>query len=41
VCNSALTEKGYSFGRPRRDVEGEALAMRRARVRQHFIDRHD
>jgi len=38
VCNSGLTEKGYSFGRPLRDVEGEPLAMRRARVRQHFID---
>jgi NAD(P)-dependent dehydrogenase (short-subunit alcohol dehydrogenase family) len=38
VCNSGLTEKGYSFGRALREIEGEPLAMRRARVRQHFID---
>src|SRR6516165_6601744 len=28
ICNSGLTEKGYTLG----------LAMRRARTRQHFID---
>ena len=38
VCNSGLTEKGYSFGRALREVEGEPVAVRRARVRQHFID---
>lgn len=38
VCNSGLTEKGYSFGRALREVEGEPAAVRRARVRQHFID---
>jgi NAD(P)-dependent dehydrogenase (short-subunit alcohol dehydrogenase family) len=38
VCNSGLTEKGYSFGRALREVDGEPMAMRRARVRQHFID---
>ena len=38
ICNSGLTEKGYSFGRALREVENEPLAMRRARVRQHFID---
>src|SRR3954471_4327031 len=38
ICNSGLTEAGYSFGRALREVEGEALAQRRARVRQHFID---
>jgi NAD(P)-dependent dehydrogenase (short-subunit alcohol dehydrogenase family) len=38
VCNSGLTEKGYSFGRALREVEGEPRAVRRARVRQHFID---
>jgi NAD(P)-dependent dehydrogenase (short-subunit alcohol dehydrogenase family) len=38
VCNSGLTEKGYSFGRALREVEGEPVAIRRARVRQHFID---
>jgi NAD(P)-dependent dehydrogenase (short-subunit alcohol dehydrogenase family) len=38
VCNSGLTERGYSFGRALREVEGEPLAVRRARVRQHFID---
>ena len=38
ICNSGLTERGYSFGRALREVENEPLAMRRARVRQHFID---
>lgn len=38
ICNSGLTEKGYSFGRALREVEGEPMAVRRARVRQHFID---
>jgi 3-oxoacyl-[acyl-carrier protein] reductase len=38
ICNSGLTEKGYSFGRALREVPDEPLAMRRARVRQHFID---
>jgi NAD(P)-dependent dehydrogenase (short-subunit alcohol dehydrogenase family) len=38
ICNSGLTEKGYSFGRALREIENEPLAMRRARVRQYFID---
>ena len=38
ICNSGLTEQGYSFGRALREIENEPLAMRRARVRQHFID---
>jgi NAD(P)-dependent dehydrogenase (short-subunit alcohol dehydrogenase family) len=38
VCNSGLTEKGYSFGRSPRAVTDEPPAVRRARVRQHFID---
>ncbi len=38
VCNSGLTEKGYTFGRALREVEGESAAVRRARVRQHFVD---
>jgi NAD(P)-dependent dehydrogenase (short-subunit alcohol dehydrogenase family) len=38
ICNSGLTEKGYSFGKALREVDNEPLAMRRARVRQHFID---
>ncbi|MBI2764320.1 MAG: SDR family oxidoreductase [Chloroflexi bacterium] len=38
ICNSGLSEKGYSFGRALKEVEGEAMAVRRARVRQHFID---
>jgi NAD(P)-dependent dehydrogenase (short-subunit alcohol dehydrogenase family) len=37
ICNSGLTEKGYAFGRSLREVEGESMAMRRARVRQAFI----
>ncbi len=38
VCNSGLTEKGYPFGRALKEIPNEPLAMRRARVRQHFID---
>jgi hypothetical protein len=38
ICNSGLTEQGYSFGRALREIPDEPLAMRRARVRQHFID---
>lgn len=38
ICNSGLTESGYSFGRALRPIEDEPTAMRRARVRQHFID---
>ncbi|HEV8717112.1 MAG TPA: SDR family NAD(P)-dependent oxidoreductase, partial [Candidatus Binatia bacterium] len=38
ICNSGLTEKGYSFGRALREIENEPRALRRARVRQHFID---
>ena len=38
ICNSGLSESGYSFGRALREVEGESGAMRRARVRQHFLD---
>lgn len=41
ICNSGLTESGYSFGRALRPVEEESVAMRRARVRQHFIDSLD
>ncbi|MEW6300720.1 MAG: SDR family oxidoreductase [Thermodesulfobacteriota bacterium] len=38
ICNSGLTEKGYAFGRALREVAQEPRAMRRARVRQNFID---
>jgi NAD(P)-dependent dehydrogenase (short-subunit alcohol dehydrogenase family) len=38
ICNSGLTEKGYSFGRPPKPVADEPPAVRRARVRQHFMD---
>ena len=38
ICNSGLTESGYPFGRALRELPDEQLAMRRARVRQHFID---
>ncbi len=38
ICNSGLSEKGYPFGRALREIPDEPLAMRRARVRQHFID---
>jgi len=38
ICNSGLTEKGYPFGRALREIPDEPLAMRRARVRQQFVD---
>lgn len=38
ICNSGLSEGGYSFGRALREVPEESMAMRRARVRQHFLD---
>ena len=38
ICNSGLTEKGYPFGRALREIDNEPRALRRARVRQHFID---
>lgn len=38
ICNSGLTEKGYTLGRALREVAGEPMAVRRARTRQHFID---
>ena len=41
VCNSGLTEGGYSFGRALRELDGESKAQRRARVRQSFIDNLD
>jgi NAD(P)-dependent dehydrogenase (short-subunit alcohol dehydrogenase family) len=41
ICNSGLTESGYSFGRALRPIEDESNALRRARVRQHFIDSLD
>ena len=41
ICNSGLTESGYSFGRALKEEEGEPSALRRARVRQHFLDSLD
>jgi len=38
ICNSGLTENGYAFGRALRTIPDEQPAVRRARVRQHFID---
>lgn len=38
ICNSGLTEGGYSFGRALKPIDDEPTAIRRARVRQHFID---
>lgn len=38
ICNSGLTETGYTFGRAPREAEGESAGQRRARVRQHFVD---
>lgn len=41
ICNSGLTEGGYSFGRALKEQDGEPTAVRRARVRQHFLDNLD
>jgi NAD(P)-dependent dehydrogenase (short-subunit alcohol dehydrogenase family) len=41
ICNSGLTETGYAFGRALRTIPDEQIAIRRARVRQHFIDSLD
>ncbi len=41
ICNSGLTESGYSFGRALREEPDEPSAVRRARVRQHFLDSLD
>ena len=41
ICNSGLTESGYSFGRALREEPEEPSAVRRARVRQHFLDSLD
>ena len=38
ICNSGLTEKGYTLGRALRVVAGEPMSVRRARTRQHFVD---
>ncbi|HLW71112.1 MAG TPA: SDR family oxidoreductase [Candidatus Binataceae bacterium] len=38
ICNSGLSETGYTLGRAPRTIEGEPLAVRRARTRRHFID---
>jgi len=38
ICNSGLSEAGYSFGRALREIENEPSALRRARVRQDFLD---
>ena len=38
ICNSGLTENGYPFGRALKTIADEQPAVRRARVRQHFID---
>jgi len=38
ICNSGLTEKGYALGRALKEIPDESRAMRRARVRQHFLD---
>ncbi len=41
ICNSGLTESGYSFGRALREKEGEPTSVRRARVRQDFLENLD
>jgi NAD(P)-dependent dehydrogenase (short-subunit alcohol dehydrogenase family) len=38
ICNSGLSETGYTLGRALRTIEGEPMAVRRARTRRHFID---
>ncbi len=41
IYNSGLTESGYSFGRALKEEDGEPSAVRRARVRQHFLENLD
>jgi 3-oxoacyl-[acyl-carrier protein] reductase len=38
ICNSGLSETGYTLGRALRTIDGEPMAVRRARTRRHFID---
>ncbi|HVY60823.1 MAG TPA: SDR family NAD(P)-dependent oxidoreductase [Planctomycetota bacterium] len=38
ICNSGLSERGYLLGRAPKEVEGESVALRRARARQAFVD---
>ena len=38
ICNSGLTESGYTLGRALRTIPDEPMAVRRARTRRHFID---
>jgi NAD(P)-dependent dehydrogenase (short-subunit alcohol dehydrogenase family) len=38
ICNSGLTETGYTLGRALRTIADEPMAVRRARTRRHFID---
>jgi len=38
LMNSDRAERGYRLGRPPREVDGESAALRRARVRQAFVD---
>lgn len=38
ICNSGLAERGYRLGRPPRSEGEESPALRRARVRQAFVD---
>ena len=38
ICNSGLAETGYALGRAPEHSEGESAALRRARVRQAFVD---
>ena len=38
ICNSGLREEGYALGRALKEIPEESRAMRRARVRRHFLD---
>ena len=38
ICNSGLAERGYLLGIAPKSIDGESAAMRRARVRQAFVN---
>ncbi len=38
ICNSGLSERGYLLGIAPKSIEGESAALRRARVRQAFVN---
>src|SRR5260370_37513719 len=40
ICNSGLTEKGYTLGRALREVAGEPMSVRRGRAPPPLLEQH-